>query len=254
MIIYHLLFVILIVMVVKADCLIVTYRAVLRLRTTTVLVLSLLNAVRKTLITLQKITTFTFLYLGNTTPGPGNSSGNSIASYAYGVIVAGLLVLIIVATLIISIIFILKRKYSTRRLQQVTMAIAPQATVVRYSAYPSISHHAPQLSTSEETTITSSVPQHAAYGPFYYDTEHAAVGSTTNPSVLRSAVKTNTSPSDYPDPPPYDTFYCRDECTPDKSTNNQSTLHGSISSAPPPSYASVVSTSATVPVPPATNI
>ena len=123
------------------------------------------------------------------------------------------------------------------------MATAPQPSVVRYSAYPSSSQHAPQLSTGEETTITSSIPQHAAYGLFYYDTEHAAVGSTANPSVLRSTVKANTSPLD--NPPPYD------ECTPDKSTNNQS---GSILSIPPPSYSSVVSTSETVPVPPATNI
>ena len=84
------------------------------------------------------------------------------------------------------------------------MATIPQPSVVRYSAYPSSSQRAPQLSTGEE--------------------------------------------SGYPDPPPYD------ECTPDKYTNNQSTLHGGILSAPPPSYASVVSTSATVPVPSATNI
>ena len=152
---------------------------------------------------------------------------------------------IIITALIIYVVIILKRKYSTRRLQQVTMATISQPSVVRYSAYPSSSQHAPQLSTGEETTITSSVPQHAAYGPFYYDAEHAAaVGFTANPSVF----KTDTSPSGYPDPPPYD------ECTPDKSTNNQLTLHGGISSVPPPSYASVVSTSETVPVPPATNI
>ena len=49
MIIYQ-LFVILIVMAVKADCLIVIYRTVLRLRTTAVFILSLLNAVRKILM------------------------------------------------------------------------------------------------------------------------------------------------------------------------------------------------------------
>ena len=56
MIIYHLLFVILIVMVVKADCLNAIYRAVLRQRTTTVLLLSLLNAVSKNSNTVKEIT------------------------------------------------------------------------------------------------------------------------------------------------------------------------------------------------------
>ena len=134
------------------------------------------------------------------------------------------------------------------------MATLPQASVVRYCPYPPISQQAPQLSTGEETTTTSSVPQHAACSPFYYDTDHAPVGSTTNPSVLGSAVKTNTSPSDYPHPPLYNASFYKDECTPDGSSINQSTLHGGISSVPPPNYYSVVSTSATVPVPPATNI
>ena len=158
-----------------------------------------------------------------------------------------MLVIVAIIIIVICVVIKAKRKNSAtnRQLQQVT---PPQPSVVRYSVYPSVSQHAPQLSTSEETKITSSVPQHAPYGPFYYDTEHAAVGSTANPSVLRSPIKANTSPSDYPDPPPYD------ECTPGISTNNQSALHGGISSVSSLSYSSVVSTSEVVPVPPATNI
>ena len=245
MIIYHLLFVILIVMVVKADYLVAIYRAVLKQGTTTVFILSLLNAVRKIIVIHLRRKLYFYCFFLDFGSFSSSSSSSSGTSYAYlGFIGAGLPMFIIIAALIICVVIILKRKYSTRRLQQVTMATIPQPSVVRYSAYPSSSQHAPQLSTGEETTITSSVPQHAAYGPFYYDAEHAAVGSTANPSVF----KTDTSPSDYPDPPPYD------ECIPDKYTNNQSTLHGGILSAPPPSYASVVSTSATVPVPSATNI
>ena len=45
--VHHLLFVILIVMAVKVDCLIAIYRIVLRLKSTTVFMLSMLNAVRK---------------------------------------------------------------------------------------------------------------------------------------------------------------------------------------------------------------
>ena len=47
MMMIYLLFVILIVMAVKVDCLIAIYRIVLRLKSTTVFMLSMLNAVRK---------------------------------------------------------------------------------------------------------------------------------------------------------------------------------------------------------------
>ena len=248
MIIYNLLLsVILIVMAVKANCLIVTYRAVLRQRTTTVIVLSLLNAVSN-YTSEDYYVYFKFVLIGRTTAGPGSSSGNSGASYVYGV-VAAVSVLIIVVIIII-IVIIVRKKY-TRHLQQAALGTTPQPSVVRYSTYPSISQQTPQLSTVGETTITSSVP---ASNPSYYDTEPAAVGSTTNPSVLTSAVKTNTFSSDYPyPPPPYNPSYCKNEYTPDhdECTNCQLTLHG-IPSIPPPSYSSVVSTSATTPVPPLT--
>ena len=58
------LFVILIVMAVKANCLIVIYRNVLMMKATTVLMLSMLDAVRKYCVsnTLEYLATFTLLY------------------------------------------------------------------------------------------------------------------------------------------------------------------------------------------------
>ena len=139
--------------------------------------------------------------------------------------------IIMIFVLIACVITILKTKCSTRRSQQITI---PQPSVVRCSTYPSISQQAPQPSTGGETTVTSSAPQHAE------NTGHASVGP---------AVNTNSSPSDYPyPPPPYNLTYCKDD---ESTTDNQPSRHGGVSSIPPPSYSSVVST---VPVPPSTNI
>ena len=101
---------------------------------------------------------------------------------------------------------IIKTKVSTsRRSQQITF---PQASVVRCSTYPSISQQAPQLSTGGETTVTLSVPQHAAYSQ---NTGYAPVGP---------AVNTNSSPSEYPyPPPPCNLTYCKDEYTPVPPSN-----------------------------------
>ena len=166
-----------------------------------------------------------------------SASSDGGASAYIGGIVGGIIGFIIMVFVIMACVIIIKTKRSTRRSRQVTV---PQASV---ATYPSVSQQAPQLSTGGETTVTSSVPQHAACNQFYWNTGHAPVGPTVN---------TNGSPSDYPyPPPPYKLTYCKDEYTPDESTDNQSSRHGGVSSVPPPSYSSVVST---VPIPPSTNI
>jgi len=81
-------------------------------------------------------------------------------------------------------------------------------------------------------------------------TEHASVGSV-NSSVSIFAVK--NAPSYYSDPPPpYNTSYYSNEYTPDASTDNA--MHGGTPLVPPPDYFSIVPTSATVPVSPATSV
>ena len=157
------------------------------------------------------------------------SSGGGASAYIGG-IVGGIIGFIIMVFVLIACVIIIKTKRSTRRSQQITV---PQASVVRCPTYPSVSQQAPQLSTGGETTV------HWNTG----HTGHASVGPTVN---------TNGPPSDYPyPPPPYKLTYCKDEYTPDEFTDNQSSRHGGVSSVPPPSYSSVVST---VPVPPSTNI
>ena len=134
---------------------------------------------------------------------------------------------------ILIIIIIIIRKIHTRHLQQLLLGTTPQPSVVRHSTYPSDSQQVPQLSADGETTNTSSVPISN------YDTEHTAKESTINPSVSKSAVKTTTFQSDYPyRPPPYNPSYCKNECIPDRDV-------------PPPSYSSVVSSSPTVQISPA---
>ena len=151
---------------------------------------------------------------------------------------------IAVVIIIVIIIITLVQRKRYRRTHQVGVTTPPQASAVRYCTRPSIIQQTPQQSAG-----ASNVPQHAADNPCYYNTEHAAVGSTANSSILMPAInKTNGSPSNYPQPPPYDAYCYYKECTPGEFHHNQST------SVPPPDYSSVVSTSASVPVPPATNI
>ena len=149
------------------------------------------------------------------------------------------------AILIISIIIIIiiRKKKSTRLSLQTarfTVAPHPQASVVQ-STYPSVhsqssthnpsycnpTYAQPQVSTGEEATLSGVSPSAGCY-PFHHDTEHAAVGSTSNPSALPDDDEVN--------PPPY---YV--EHAPDGSTNEQSTSHDGIITLPPPDYASVVS-------------
>ena len=154
---------------------------------------------------------------------------------------------IIAGIVIIGIIIIVIRKKKYIRLSQPTargiVATPPQSSVVQYTypspynpSYCNPTYAQPQISTSEGATL-SGVPRSA---PFHHDTEHAAVGSSSNPSALSDdAVK----------PSPYTV-----ESTPDRSTNEQSTSYDDTLALLPPDYDSVVSTSVSVPVPPVNNI
>ena len=147
------------------------------------------------------------------------------------------------------IIIVLRKKKSTRISQQNArgvVATPPQTSVLQYTypspdnpSYCNPTYAQPQVSTGEGTTL-SGVPQSAARYPFHHNTEHAAVGSTSNPSA---------SSNNEVNPPPYQAEYA-----PDGSTNNQSTSHDGTLTLSPPDYASVVSAGASVPIPPVNNI
>ena len=122
------------------------------------------------------------------------------------------------------------------------MVTPPQTSVLQYTypspynpSYCNPTYAQPQISTGEGATL-SGVPQSAARYPFHHDTEHAAAGSTSNPSTL---------PDDAVNPPPYKVEY---------ATNEQSTSHDGTLILSPPDYASVVSAGVSVPVPPVNNI
>jgi len=73
--------------------------------------------------------------------------------------------------------------------------------------------------------------------------------ATEHASVYPSA-STSADGKDDPDLPPYDPSYWNT----DVSTNSQSTIRGGdITLVPPPNYSSVVSSTTTVPLPPATD-
>ena len=180
-----------------------------------------------------------------------SSSSNDGDNHVYpGVIAGGLFVFIIVGIVIIGIIIIIVRKKKSTGLSQQTarndVVTPPQASVVQYT-YPSPynpSYYNPtyaqlQISTGEGATL-SGVPQSAVHYPFHHDTEHAAVGSTSNPSAL---------PDDEVNPPSYKVVHA-----PDGSTNEQSTSYDGTLTLSPPDYASVVSAGASVPVPSVNNI
>ena len=253
-----LLFVTLFVLVMKVICLIVTYRLVC-IFTNTVIVeqQSLLDAVRS-IFNVSKMTGYVYIFYSLDTQSitstrPSSSSSNDDNNHVYpGVIAGGLLVFIIAGIVIIGIIIMVIRKKKSTRLSQQNargvVATPPQASVVQYTypspynpSYSNPTSAQPQISTGQGATL-SEVPQSAARYPFHHDTEHAVVGSTSNPSAL-----------------------------PDGSTNNQSTSHDGTLALPPPDYASVVSTDGTltllppdyvsvvsagvsVPVPPVNNI
>ena len=169
-----------------------------------------------------------------------------------------MLAFIIAGIVIVGIIIIvIKKKKSIRQLQQtgrVAVATPPQASVLQYM-YPSVSSQAPvsnqsysnpvyaqqqtpQSSTGNEAAVTSVSPRAATFYPHYHGTGHTAtVKFTSNQSHL---------PGNKPaiNPPTYSE--CTGERAPDGSTNNRSIFL-------PPDYASAVSASASVQVPPATD-
>ena len=260
-----LLFVTPFVLVMKVICLIVIYRLVRIITNTVIVEQSLLDAVRS-IFNVSKMTSYVYIFysldtqsITSTHPTSTSVTGDSDSSSSSnddnnhvdpGVIAGGLLVFIFAGIVIIGIIIIVIRKKKSTRLSQQNargvVATPPQASVVQYTypspynpSYSNPTYAQPQISTGEEATL-SEVPQSAAHYPFHHDTEHAAVGSTSNPSAL---------PNDEVNPPPYEVV-----CAPDGYTNNQSTSHDGILTLSPPDYASVVSAGVSVPVPPVNNI
>ena len=194
---------------------------------------------------MSKMTSYVYIFYPLDATNPSNDDNNQV--YAGLVIAGGLLLFIIIGIVIIGIIIIVIRKKKYTRLPQQTtrsvMVTPPQASVSQYT-YPSAcnpshcnpTYPQPQISTDQETML-SGVPQSAA---FHHDTEHAAVGSTSNPSALSD---------DAVIPPP-----CEVESALDESTNEQSTSYDDTLPLLPPDYDSVVSTGVSVPVPPVNNI
>ena len=192
-----------------------------------------------------KMTSYVYIFYSLDTQSPSNDDDNQV--YAGVVIAGGLLLFIITGIVIIGIIIIVIRKKKYTRLPQQTgrrvMVTPPQASVSQYT-YPSAcnpshcnpTYAQPQILTGQGATL-SEVPQSAA---FHHDTEHAAAGSTSNPSAL---------PDDAVIPPP-----CEVESAPDESTNEQSTSYDDTLPLLPPDYDSVVSTGVSIPVPPVNNI
>ena len=93
--------------------------------------------------------------------------------------------------------------------------------------------------------LSQQTVQPATSDPFCHATEHAAVGSTSNPSDLPDYNELQLS---VVKPPPYNAL--NGKHAPDASTDNQSSHDGTLMLSPP-DYASA---SASVPVSPVTNI
>ena len=195
-----------------------------------------------------------------TSSSSGSSSDDNHHHHVYpGVIAAALLVFVIAGIMIVGIIIMaIKKKKSIRRLQQtgrVAVATHRRASVLHYTYQPVPSQapvsnqsysnpvyaqqQTPQSSTGNEAAVTSVSPQPAEFYPHYHGAGHtAAVGFTSNQSALPDGNMPEI------DPPTYSA--CTGEHAPDGSANNQLMFL-------PPDYASAVSTSASVQVPPATN-
>ena len=206
------------------------------------------------------VTSLSTPYPTSSNSGSSDDDDDDDDDHVYpGVIAASSLVFVIAGMVIVGIIIIvIKKKKSIRQLQQagrVAVATPPQAPVLHYT-YPSASSQAPvsnqsylnpvyaqqqtpQASTGNEAAVTSVSPQAGTFYPNCYSAGNAAaVGFTSNQSYLPDGNKPAINP------PPYSA--CTGEHGPDGSTNNQSIFL-------PPDYASTVSTSASVQVPPATN-
>ena len=202
------------------------------------------------------VTVYMFLYLDGQIFDSSSSANDDNHVYP-GVITAGLLVFIIAGIVIVGII-VIKKKKSIRRSPQTTrtaVTTPPQASVLHYT-YPSVSPQAPVSNqfysnpvydqqqtppalTGSEAAITSVSPQAATFYPHYHGAGNAAaVGFTSNQSHLPYSNKPAINP------PPYSV--CTGEHGPDGPTNNEPIFL-------PPDYASAVSTSDSVQVPPTTN-
>ena len=155
--------------------------------------------------------------------------------------------IIFIGITIIIMIKILKNKFTRLSLQSGRIIVAtapqaplvqlPQATTINQSYNPSYTQQqTAQVSTDEEATVTSVIPQSATR----YLYRVATAGSTSNPSAL---------PDDAINFPPY----CV-EHAPDEATNNQSFSHDGTLTLSSPDYAPVVSAGVSVPVPSVDNI
>ena len=204
--------------------------------------------------------TYMFLYLDGQSSGSSSSAdddddGGDDDDHVYPGVIAGTLLVFILAGIVIIGIIVIRKRKSIRRSQQtasVAVATPPQTSVLHYT-YPSVSSQAPvsnqsypnpvyaqqqtpQASTGNEAAMTSVSPQAAAFYPHYHGAGHAAaVGFTSNQSHLPDSNMPAINPP---------TYSARTgEHAPDGSTNNQSNLL-------PPDYASAC---ASVPIPPVTN-
>ena len=144
------------------------------------------------------------------------------------------------------IIIVIKKQKSIRQLQQtgrVAVVTPPQASAPvnnqPYSNPVYAQQQTLQASTGNEAAITSVSPQVATFYPNHYGAEHAApVGFTSNQSYLPDGNMPEI------DPPTYSA--CTGKHAPNGSSNKRSIFL-------PPDYASAVSTSASVQIPPSTN-
>lgn len=204
----------------------------------------------------KNVTVYMFLYLDGHSTSANDDDDDSNHVYP-GVIAAGLLVFIIAGIVIVGIIVIKKKKSIQRSPQTARTAVAtpPLASVLHYT-YPSVSPQAPvsnqfysnpvydqqqtpQALTGNEAAIISVSSQAATFYPHYHGAGNAAaVGFTSNQSHLPYSNKPAINP------PPYS--ICTGEQGPHGPTNNEPIFL-------PPDYASAVSTSDSVQVPPTTN-
>ena len=203
---------------------------------------------------MSKMTSYVYIFYSlaiqsTSTSVTGDSSSSNDAVYP-GVFVGGLLMFIvgiaIMGILIMGIIIKIIRKKKFARLSLYTARVIPQpastvqlpqATTINQSYNPSYTQQqTAQVSTGEENTVTSVIPQSAVHYMFCV----ATAGSSSNPSAL---------PDDVINFPPY----CV-EHAPDEPTNNQSFSHDGTLTLSSPDYAPVVSAGVSVPVPPVNNI
>ena len=181
-----------------------------------------------------------------TSDSHSSSSSNDGDNHVYpGVFVGGLFMFIAgIAIMGIIIKTIKKKKFARLSLctargipQQASLVQLPQATTINQSYNPSYTQQqTAQVSTGEEATVTSVIPQSATHDIFCV----ATAGSSSNPSAL---------PDDAINFPPY----CV-EHAPDEATNNQSFSHDGTLTLSSPDYAPVVSAGVSVPVPSVDNI